>query len=150
MNAFSFEITTTEGGAAAKRWLKKDGKLIIPNSNIGDHIVNDESALTGPIFETYNTNPTAYGNAMTFTFNSKTGEAKMKTQVRVAKNNNIEESILVNIEENVGDMVCSNYLTIENRNFLNSDGKIDLVDCKKISSDLKLSNVLVFYRNMYL
>ena len=129
---------------------KKDGKLIIPNSNIGDHIVNDESALTGPIFETYNTNPTAYGNAMTFTFNSKTGEAKMKTQVRVAKNNNIEESILVNIEENVGDMVCSNYLTIENRNFLNSDGKIDLVDCKKISSDLKLSNVLVFYRNMYL
>lgn len=129
---------------------KIDDKLVVPNSTISDHVTETESILISPFLEKYNTNPTMYGNAMVFTFNSKTGEAKMKTQVRVAINNNIEESEIINIEENVGDMVCSKYLTIEGRNYLNEEGKITMNNCKEISSDLNLYNVLVFYQNMYL
>lgn len=123
-------------------------KDYIPKADVNAHLTNGVSTLISSI--TTDFNPSEHGNAMTFTFNSKTGEAIMKTKVRVATDNDIENSVLVEIVENVGDMVCSDYLTIENRNFLNSNGKIDLANCKKISSDLELSNVLVFYRNMYL
>ena len=129
---------------------KINDELVIPNSTISNHVTETDSILIGPLLTQYNSHTTEYGNAMTFIFNSKTGEAIMKTKVRVATDNDIEKSELKEIVENVGDMVCSDYLTIENRNFLNSNGKIDLVNCKKISSDLELSNVLVFYRNMYL
>lgn len=121
----------------------------IPNSDVSHH-VNGNHYIMSDVIDSINSNSKLYVNPMTFIFNSKTGEAIMKTKVRVATNNDIENSVLVEIVENVGDMVCSDYLTIENRNFLNSDGKIDLAKCKKISSDLELSNVLVFYRNMYL
>ena len=74
----------------------------------------------------------------------------MRTSIRVAPENNIDNSEIINIEQNVGDMVCSDYPIIEDRNYLNSNGQIDLANCTLITSDLDLSNVLIFYKNMYL
>ena len=83
---------------------------------------------------------------MTFTFDSKTGEAIGDFWISVDSQNNKK-----NIQENVGDMVRSDYLTIEGRNYLNSNGEIDLNNCYKISSsNVSLENVLIFYKNMYL
>ena len=54
------------------------------------------------------------------------------------------------IEQNVGDMIRSDYLIIEGRNYLNSDGGITENNCKVITSNEHLENVLIFYQNMYL
>ena len=129
---------------------------LIPKKAINEHINSEgKSYLIGQIQDNFNS--LTHANPITFTFNSKTGEAKMNTSVRVAINNNaenneinIENNEIINIEENIGDMVCSNYLTIEGRNYLNEEGKITMNNCKEISSDLNLYNVLVFYQNMYL
>lgn len=89
---------------------------------------------------------------MTFRFDSETGEAKGKFSVKILTDT--EESIntadYYTIEQNVGDMVLSDYLTIEGKNYLNSTGEIELSNCKKITSNTELKNVLVFFKNMYL
>lgn len=89
---------------------------------------------------------------MTFRFDSETGEAKGKFSVKILTDT--EESINTadyhTIEQNVGDMVLSDYLIIEGRNYLNSTGNIELSNCKKITSNTELKNVLVFFKNMYL
>ena len=88
-------------------------------------------------------------SAITFIINSKTGEAIGKFNINVSTNPLVNTYQLV--EENVGDMIRSNYLTIEGRNYLNSNGEIDPEqDCKIISTNEELSNVLIFFRNMYL
>ena len=90
---------------------------------------------------------------MTFIFNSKTGEAEGTFYVKIlntlaATVTNVNTA--TEIKENVGDMICSDYLTIEGRDYLNSDGEITLENCHIITSNEKLTNVLVLYQNMYL
>lgn len=94
----------------------------------------------------------------TFTFNSKTGEAIGKFIIHVAdaqKNNAANEQgynvYIAEIEENVGDMICSDYLIIDTRNTL-LNGKIQIDNCTKISTDYEngLNNVQIIYQNMYL
>lgn len=86
-----------------------------------------------------------------FTFNSETGEATGKFYVKVLKGTEtIEKETFTVIEENVGDMVRSNYLVIEGRNYPNSDGSITSENCQVITSNEDLTNVLVIYKNMYL
>lgn len=89
---------------------------------------------------------------MKFSINSKTGEAKGEFFVRVLEKvtDTIDNAGVKSVKENVGDMICSDYLTIEGRNYLNSDGEITPSECKKISSNENLTNVLVFFNNMYL
>ena len=89
---------------------------------------------------------------MTFSFNSKTGEAKGTFYVKQLKNTSedIDEVSFYPVEENVGDMIVSDYLIIEGRNYINSDGEISLQDCKKIESNEDLTDVLIFFENMYL
>lgn len=89
---------------------------------------------------------------MKFSINSKTGEAKGEFFVKVLEKatDTIGTAEVKLIKENVGDMICSDYLTIEGRNCLNSDGEITSSECKKISSNENLTNVLVFFNNMYL
>lgn len=91
---------------------------------------------------------------MTFIFDSKTGEAIGTFNVATGwvKNGDgvITQYILEEIQENVGDMVRSDYLIIDERNYLNSEGEIDWNNCHEISSNISLSNVLIFYKNMYL
>ena len=89
---------------------------------------------------------------MVFSINSKTGEATGTFSVKVLRTaaTSINNASYQLVEENVGDMICSDYLTIEGRNYLNSDGEITLENCKKITSNENLTNVLVFFNNMYL
>lgn len=88
-------------------------------------------------------------SSIMFIINSKTGEAIGKFTINVSQNPLI--STYQEIEENVGDMVRSNYLVIEGRNYLNSNGEIDPEqDCKIISTNEELTNVLIFFKNMYL
>jgi len=87
-----------------------------------------------------------------FTIDSKTGEAKGSFSVKQLKNSSetVENAHFYEVEENVGDMIISDYLTIEGRNYLNSDGEISQFDCKEITSNEDLTNVLIFFKNMYL
>ena len=85
---------------------------------------------------------------VTFIINSKTGEAIGQFYINNA--NIVTESNYISITQNVGDMVRSDYLTIEGRNQLNSNGEVVAANCKQISSNESLSNVLIYYQNMYL
>ena len=84
-----------------------------------------------------------------FEINSKTGEAigtfRVNTLAAGSNNNNF-----ITIKQNVGDMICSDYLTIKGRNYLNSNHKISVNNCHKITSNESLTDVLVFFKNMYL
>lgn len=58
-------------------------------------------------------------------------------------------------EESVGDMLRSDYLVIENRNYPNSDGKITTNECSLVRTDYPakyggLHNVQILYQNLYL
>ena len=86
--------------------------------------------------------------SVTFIINSKTGEALGRFSINMSTD--VTATNYQTIEQNVGDMIRSDYLTIEGRNYFNSDGEIDLENCKKIQSNESLTNVLVFFQNVYL
>ena len=79
-----------------------------------------------------------------FEFNSKTGEAIGTFKCKTPYN---EEGVLVT--ENVGDMVLSKYLIIDERNHL-VDGRIILNNCTEITTNEQISNFKLIYNNMYL
>lgn len=92
----------------------------------------------------------------TFTFNSKTGEA-----IGIFSYYPDGSTLLQDQEENVGDMLRSNYIFIQDRNYPTSQGIIeswvDTTDATKQYShriyhdvDGGLTNVQVLYKNMYL
>lgn len=87
-----------------------------------------------------------------FIINSKTGEAKgfFSIKVIMSVNDKIDDASFYDKEEKVGDMICSEYLTIEGRNYLNSNGEIDIENCKEITSNESLTDVLILFKNMYL
>lgn len=87
-----------------------------------------------------------YTNDISFIINSKTGESVGTFNIRY-QNNDGQETPLV-IEENVGDMIKSNYLIIEGRDRLNSTGQIETFHT--ITSSEDLNDFLIFYKNMYL
>lgn len=113
--------------------------------------VNEASSLTASnlitnmrkFFPSNNDSP-----SVTFIINSKTGEALGRFSINTDAS--VTSTSYTTIEQNVGDMVRSNYLTIEGRNYLNSNGEITTADCKKIQSNESLTDVLVFFQNMYL
>ena len=89
---------------------------------------------------------------ITFTINSKTGEAKGSFWVKQLRTtaDKVDNASFYEVDENVGDMIISNYLIIEGRNYLNSNGEISSSDCKEITSNEDLTDVLIFFKNMYL
>ena len=103
---------------------------------------------------------------ITLTFNSKTGEAigyaKYNKMISVPENiENLSNSIeTVESEENIGDMLKSNYIIIKERNYPNDQGYIvkwqDTPQGRryshKITHDLPvpLTNIQIEYQNMYL
>lgn len=113
------------------------------------------TTITSANISTLKTNMNSFistSTPMTFTFNSKTGEATGSFSIKVLQTatdtiSNVDYQTKV---ENVGDMVCSDYLTIEGRNYLNSEGEIVPENCHIITSNESLTDVLVFYQNMYL
>lgn len=79
-----------------------------------------------------------------FIINSKTGEAKGTFHIL---NSNGEE---ITIEENIGDMIRSDYLIIDYRNNLDVDGMISSENCTLITSTDNLKDFKIKYQNMYL
>lgn len=88
----------------------------------------------------------------TFIINSKTGEAvgHFSVKVKTDTDDDLDNVQYQEITENIGDMIRSDYLVLEEKNQLNSNGEITLNNCYKITSDLQLTNVLFLYENMYL
>ena len=86
------------------------------------------------------------GLTATFIFNSATGEAIGKFERESSGS-----TAALNIEENVGDMVCGDYLVIEEQNHL-INGQISSDDCYQITTDYPggLQNFTILYNNMYL
>lgn len=82
---------------------------------------------------------------VTFIINSKTGESIGIFNIKVKSNNGVEEKT---VEQNIGDMIRSNYLVIEGRDYLNENGRIE--KCHQISTNEELTDMLIFYENMYL
>ena len=118
------------------------------DSNCAIHTTGSESALSQ--IQSGLQNNTITTNPVVFVFNSKTGEAIGKFTIKRSTDGTIEHFETITIEENVGDMVRSNYLSIEGRNYLNSSGKLLINNCHKIISNENLTDVLVFFKNMYL
>lgn len=89
------------------------------------------------------------GNAVICSFNSKTGEA---TGIFNVNTYNGQETSWKEVEENIGDMVRSDYLIIEGRNYPNTLGYITKRECKTITTDFiePLTGVSVIFQNMYL
>jgi len=83
---------------------------------------------------------------VTFIINSKTGEAIGDFTIKYR--NDIENIEDKTIKQNVGDMIRSDYLIIEGRDYLNENGEIN--QCHEITTNEELSNMLVLYENMFL
>ena len=103
----------------------------------------------------------------TFIINSKTGQARAQVQYRVPVNTSDKITqwatygLINEFEEDVGDMIRSDYLIIEDRNQPTAEGSIvawadDSIETRAhshiITHDVSngLSNVKVSYQNMYL
>lgn len=88
--------------------------------------------------------------AATYTFDCKTGKATATITYRTAAN------VVTSSEENVGDMVRSNYLVIEDRNYPTANGYIaqwtsaNPQYSHRIYADAVLSNVNLQYKYLYL
>ena len=83
---------------------------------------------------------------VTFIINSKTGEAIGDFTIKYK--NDIGDIEDKTIKQNVGDMIRSDYLIIEGRDYLNENGEIN--QCHEITTNEELSNMLVLYENMFL
>lgn len=89
----------------------------------------------------------------TFTFDSKTGEAVGEFTVRVhATNGEMDkDDYTFVIEENVGDMVRSEYMFIDQRCEYNDEGQIPIENCLPITTNYpELTNVIITFKNEYL
>ena len=98
---------------------------------------------------------------ITFTFDSKTGAATGIFSYRRSTGDTLNDyAIVENKEEDVGDMLYSNYIIIRDRNYPSSDGKIlawrdtteGVTYSHKLVHDVPtaLTNLQILYRNMYL
>lgn len=116
------------------------GSTVVLNNNYINNLINKMKSFI-------DTN-----SVMTFIINSKTGAATGKFFVKVLEgpSDSIDKSIFTEVEENVGDMIRSDYLFLDERNYLNSNGEIVLGNCYKITSNESLTNVLFLYEDMYL
>ena len=86
--------------------------------------------------------------SVTCKFDSKTGEAIAFYHIH-----NLEGNGYIDIEENVGDMVKSNYLIIDGRCYPNSKGWIQKWVCHSVTTDFPaaqpLKNLTINFKNMY-
>ena len=121
------------------------------NSN-ESYIINNTEASDVDNLKIYMQHFIDINTSFTFSFDSKTGEALGNFRVATldANHNDVDNSFTyLNVVENVGDMVLSNYLIIDEKNYLNSDGNIVAANCTQITSNDTLSNFLIFFKNMY-
>ena len=98
-------------------------------------------------------------NPLTCSFNSKTGVSIAHYIIRATDMSpeeatdisTIEAIPRIEIEENAGDMVKSNYLIIDGRCYPNSEGWVTKRECHKIITDFiqPITGLLISFQNMY-
>ena len=97
-------------------------------------------------------------NDVTVEFNCKTGETTGTFKIRVIDNNssiNINTDFskfsLITVVENIGDMVKSDYLVIEGRDYPNLDGFITNSECHSITTNYSsgLYDLSIIYKVLY-
>ena len=94
----------------------------------------------------------------TFIFNSETGEAIGQFEYKTSNNDGTFSTGYEKVEENVGDMLKSNYIIIQDRNHYTAEGRIsswttdDPGQSYRIYHDVDggLTNLQILYKNMYL
>lgn len=85
---------------------------------------------------------------LNYTINSKTGKVTSSGKIKIITNNDLtgkEETII----ENAGNMIKSNYLTIEAYE-LPKNGVITATNCASITTNSLLKNLQINYKYMYL
>ena len=93
---------------------------------------------------------------MTFSFNSKTGQAIGQFSYRTSLNSTQNE--LISVKEDVGDMLRSNYIILRDRNYPTQNGVINgwTENNKEWSHriyhnmSIPMKNLIITYQNMYL
>ena len=122
-------------------------------NNLRDDVI---SAMQDMIRDPLNT---AYGRPVTFVFNSETGEATANMKYnQLTSNNTIIVDSIISVEEDVGDMLKSNYIILRDRNYPTANGSIlgwseeHPEYSHRISHDCAspLTNLSIIYKNMYL
>ena len=149
---------------AARAWANK-----VIDSFDTDTVTENDAAIAIERMEYFLKDKSGNILSSSFKINSKTGRAIGEMQYRTPDNSN-DQSIMnwntycANItihEEDVGDMIRSNYLIIEDQNQPNEDGHIvawnDSNDTNRLHSHIikhdvfnGLHNVFIKYQNMYL
>lgn len=151
---------------AARAWANK---VIDSFNNTTVTSGNITTAITRMKYFLINTTDGTSMLKSTFTIDSKTGRATAKLYYRASDNSVPASNAWASYgtikvggnEEDVGDMIRSNYLIIEDQNQPNNDGNIvawaDTNDTTKLHSHIikhdvenGLENVFVKYNNMYL
>lgn len=90
------------------------------------------------------------------TFDSATGEATMTVGIYTLNPNSYDftnlpiSPVRVSIEQNVGDMIRSNFITLETRTLPNENNYITALECLKVSFNCPVENFQIIYNYMYL
>ena len=140
----------------ARKWslyCLKDYSLETFVHDIEDQFVNDMKNFFKPQYKdlyNYDAVPIEHTRIhyyeASFVFNSKTGEARGTFSCHTPENPNEGEEIT----ENVGDMVLSNYLIIDEKNYLDENtGLVLIKNCTPITTSENISNLMILYDNMY-
>ena len=58
--------------------------------------------------------------------------------------------VRVSIEQNAGDMIRSNFITLETRTLPNENNYITALECLKVSFNCPVENFQIIYNYMYL
>lgn len=132
------------------------------NGNLLESYTNNDVTTTSQSFFNTNMLTFLYGQtsdtiqAANFTFNSKTGEAKINIKVKDGTTSTALSGETGNnyaeVVENVGDMVYDKYLILDERNSYSSTGTIGPAQCSAITTDYptNITNISILYKHMYL
>lgn len=88
-------------------------------------------------------------SSLTYTINSKTGKVTSKGDIKYYPDLTLTFGTKKGVIENAGNMVKSDYLTIETR-ILPKNGIIDASHCSSVTTNSVLSNLKINYKYMYL
>ena len=101
-------------------------------------------------------NETSNFYPINFVINSRTGIVEISTKCRIATGSLLQggypngASTIIDLVENSGDMLKSNYIQIDDKKIFSEDGIISENECLPINSNCDLSNLKIKYQYTYL
>lgn len=164
------EIRDNVRHAAVRAWANRSMEWVIQSKGENATDIATDSSTLLTCMKSFLTNGNNVQSA-TFTFNSQTGSAvgifKYRNAVTVQSNDTewstyVNRTSLIEKTENVGDMVKSNYIILQDRNYPTDDGIVTSWDTDtnigypwyshmiKHDCATALINISIKYKNMYL